>query len=365
MSRAEELSREGRQAVEERLARQSQRGDEGGRNSDAPLVSVVIPAYNAARYIGEALDSVFAQTFKDFEVIVVNDDSPDTAELERALAPYGDRVRYIRQGNRGPGGARNTAIHAARGEFIAMLDSDDTWTASFLEEQMSAMSASPALDLVYADAELFGDSTSSGNSFMQFNPQRGPVTFESLLLGECTVITSCVVARKDALVAAGLFDESFYHSEDFDLWLRVVRRGGKISYSTRVLAHHRLHEASLGADDRRLIEGELRVYQKLLGALPASSREYELVRARIERRRADLALEDGRQQFVAGRYAEAAESLERANNFHRSLKLWLVLLGLRAAPGLLRRAYDLRHRVQTQRARSSAAHGAVTSGAER
>src|SRR5947209_18801381 len=116
--------------------RERQRAVEGRRADDAPAVSVIIPAYNAAQYIGEALDSVFAQTFTDYEVIVVNDDSPDTAELERALAPYRERVVYIKQENRGPGGARNTAILKARGECVALLDSDDVWLPTFLAEQM-------------------------------------------------------------------------------------------------------------------------------------------------------------------------------------------------------------------------------------
>ena len=247
---------------------------------------------------------------------------------------------------------------------MALLDSDDVWLPSFLEEQMEVLQENPALDLIYADAMLFGDSPSAGRSFMQLNPQRGPVTFESLLLGQCTVITSCVVARKQSLVAAGLFDESFYHSEDFDLWLRLAQRGGQITYRPHVLARHRLHAASLGADDRRLIEGELKVYQKLLRALLPSARECELVRARMERRRADLALEDGRQQFMAGQYSQAAEALERANGFHHSRKLRLVLLGLRAAPRLLRRVYEFQHRGLTQRARAATAKTAA-SGAER
>lgn len=334
------------------------------RADDAPAVSVIIPAYNAAQYIGEALDSVFVQTFSDYEVIVVNDDSPDTFELERALAPYSERIVYIKQENRGPGGARNTAILKARGERVALLDSDDVWLPSFLTEQMEVLQENPALDLVYADALLFGDSPSAGRTFMQLNPSRGPVTFESLLSGQCTIITSCVVARKQALVAAGLFDENFYHSEDFDLWLRLARRGGRISCLPRVLARHRMHAASLGADDRRLLEGELKVYQKLLRALPASAHEYELVRARMERRRADLALEDGRQQFMAGQYTQAAEALERANGFYHSRKLRLVLLGLRAAPRLLRRVYSLQHRIQMQKARAITAK-TVTSGVQR
>src|SRR5215469_4227081 len=90
----------------------------------SPLVSVIIPAYNASRFIRKTLESVFAQTYSNFEVIVVNDGSPDTQELEVAISPFRDRVIYITQENRGPNGARNTGLQAATGEFVALLDSD-------------------------------------------------------------------------------------------------------------------------------------------------------------------------------------------------------------------------------------------------
>src|ERR1051326_8460176 len=102
----------------------------------SPIVSVIIPAYNAAAFIGETLDSVYAQTFKDFEVVVVNDGSPDTDELERALERYAAKLRYLKQDNQGAAAARNTGITAARGEFVAFLDADDMWLPAFLEKQL-------------------------------------------------------------------------------------------------------------------------------------------------------------------------------------------------------------------------------------
>src|SRR5215467_1463918 len=107
----------------------------------APSVSVIIPAYNTARYIGEALDSVFGQTYRDFEVIVINDGSPDTEALEAVLRPYLDRIVYLKQENRGPAAARNLGIHQARGEYIAFLDSDDCWVEEYLARQMSMFDA--------------------------------------------------------------------------------------------------------------------------------------------------------------------------------------------------------------------------------
>src|SRR5262245_55808061 len=112
------------------------------------LVSIVIPAYNAAPFIGDALQSVFAQTYSDYEVIVVNDGSPDTDELLKVLAPFRDRLTYLEQENKGPSAARNHAIEKARGEFIAFLDSDDSWLPDYLTEQIKFINGDPRFDMV-------------------------------------------------------------------------------------------------------------------------------------------------------------------------------------------------------------------------
>src|ERR1017187_357681 len=99
--------------------------------NQTPTVSVVIPAYNTAPFITEALESVFAQTFRSFEVIVINDGSPDVVELEQAITPYREQILYLQQENRGLAGARNTGIHHARGKYVAFLDSDDCWLPDY------------------------------------------------------------------------------------------------------------------------------------------------------------------------------------------------------------------------------------------
>jgi len=108
-----------------------------------PAVSVIIPAYNAAGFISETLQSVFAQTYRDFEIIVVNDGSPDTAALEAVLRPFADRLVYLPQENRGVSAARNTGIRAARGRYVAFLDSDDLWEPEFLAAQMGMLERDP------------------------------------------------------------------------------------------------------------------------------------------------------------------------------------------------------------------------------
>src|SRR5882757_10706658 len=125
--------------------------------SNAPKVSVIIPSYKTATLIARCLDTVMAQTFQDFEAIVVNDGSPDTPELEKVLQPYMERIVYIVQPNKRAAGARNTAIQRARGEFLAFLDSDDTWLPDHLASQMQLVDVDPSLDLVYSNALMVGD----------------------------------------------------------------------------------------------------------------------------------------------------------------------------------------------------------------
>ncbi|MGI8655331.1 MAG: glycosyltransferase family 2 protein [Pyrinomonadaceae bacterium] len=318
-------------------------------DGSAPAVSVVMPAYRVARYIGAALDSVLAQTFGDYEIIVVNDGSPDTVELEQALEPYRSRIVYIKQENQGPSGARNTAIRRSRGTYVALLDSDDVWLPDYLAEQMKILRDDPLADLIYADAELFGDSALAGQTFMQSAPSRGGVTFESLAGWECCVITSCVVARRQSLIDAGLFDENFIRSEDFDLWLRLAHRGGRLIYQRRVLALHRMHEASLAADSSRMFESQIEVFRKTATTLPLSLHEQKLIERQIASCKAHMALTEGKRRFACGDYEQALEYVSRANDFFRRRKLQLALLGMRIAPRLLHRLYLMRYRAATQK----------------
>src|SRR5262249_28759836 len=149
-------------------------------------------------YIGEALNSVLAQSFSNYEIIVVNDGSPDTEALEKVLAPYQSRIVYLKQENRGVSAARNSGINAARGPLLAFLDGDDTWLPHYLEVQVSRIQADPAIDVLYPNVMMFGDS-GAGEEFMSICPSNGEVTFERLLLQECNV-SNCSIARRDTIV---------------------------------------------------------------------------------------------------------------------------------------------------------------------
>jgi glycosyltransferase involved in cell wall biosynthesis len=320
---------------------------ESVRRDDAalqsPLVSVIVPAYNVAGFIKEALDSAFAQTFGDYEVIVVNDGSPDATELERVLEPYIARIVYIKQENRGLSGARNTALRAARGRFIALLDADDMWLPNYLEVQTALMLADSSLDVLYPDAEVFGDAPEAGQRFMEMCPSKGDVTFESLVRQECNVMI-CAMARRETVLRVGLFDENLRSSEDFDLWLRIVKAGGRIAYHREVLARYRKRRGSLSSDPVWMCRHILMVLEKAERNLELNTQEREALRQATARFHALQRFHEGKRAFFEGDAKGAIEGLGEANAFLRSRKISLMLMLMKFAPRLMLRAYDMRDR---------------------
>jgi glycosyltransferase involved in cell wall biosynthesis len=238
-----------------------------------PGVSVIIPAYGVTQYIAETLDAVFAQTYRDFEIIVVNDGCPDSAALEAALRPHRERIVYIRKENGGVSSARNVGMRAARAPLIALLDGDDAWLPNLLAVQTDYLRSHPHTDIVYCDGTFFGDTPLADRTLMEFSPSRGEVTVESLALFRCSVILGSVVARKAAILAVGGFDESLRRAEDFDLWLRAAHAGARISYHPQVLCRYRQRATGLSASGIAMREAGLLVFDKLARTLQLSASE--------------------------------------------------------------------------------------------
>jgi glycosyltransferase involved in cell wall biosynthesis len=308
-------------------------------------VSIIIPSYNTADLIAACLDSVFAQTFQDFEAIVVNDGSPDTPELEKVLQPYLDRIVYIKQVNKRAAGARNTAIAKARGEFLAFLDSDDTWLPNHLESQMKQFEVDPALGLVYANAVLVGDPTRHVE-FMEKCPSAGEAGFEALVVERCQIPVSTVVARKAAIVKAGGFDESLARCDDYDMWLRTAFYGGAVGYNRQVqacLADGR--PGSLGVSRARMAEACWLILEKADQKLPLSSAQRKLVQDRAAEIRARYLLEEGKDHLSTRNFPKARERFSEANHYFRKATLSLVLFGLKVAPNATSRLFTFwKHR---------------------
>jgi glycosyltransferase involved in cell wall biosynthesis len=309
-----------------------------------PKVSVIIPVYRGAQYIAQAVRSVLEQTFRKFEIIVVNDGSPETAEVDRELRPYLERIVYLSQHNAGPSAARNTGIRRARGEYIAFLDCDDSWYPEYLAEQVGALMADPGLDLIYCDALLVGDSRRAGRRAMEFNPSEGKVTLESLLKMDCRLITSCTVVRRQSLVDAGMFDENLRCCEDFDLWVRLADRGSRMAYHYKVLGKRRIHGESVTADNTFFFQSQAGVFAKIVQNLPLIPRHQEIVRKQIERCQANMQLHRSKAELIAGRYSDAVAALKSANAYFQSSRLQAVQWGIQLMPSALRVAYCARDR---------------------
>ena len=314
-----------------------------GSSRKAPAVTVVIAAYNSAHYISQALDSVKAQTFTDYEVVVVNDGSDDREELERILNSHPLPVIYISQENKGVSAARNAAIRVAKGEFYAQLDADDQWTPDYLDVQLGILKDNPDVTLVYPNATIVGDGVIDGLEFMKISPSEGEVNFESLVRQTCVVMT-CVTARMSAIRAAGMFDESIRSCEDFDLWLRIVKNGGRIVYHRRRLVLYRRHEGSLSSDRVWMTRNLVAVFEKSAATLQLTPAEKALLNEQISDQRAMLNLFEGKHALRAGKPGAALASFQKANEHLRRPKLAAVIFLLRYAPGLVSWAFAARER---------------------
>jgi glycosyltransferase involved in cell wall biosynthesis len=320
-----------------------------GRNVFAtpPRISVIVPAYNAADTIVEAIDSALAQKYREHEIIVVNDGSPDTERLERALSQKMEEITYIKQRNQGAGVARNTAIEHARGEIIAFLDADDVWLPEFLASQYVFLERN-SLDMVYCDAVMFGMKSAYRQTFMESAPSDGDVTVESLLDLKCNVITSGTMVRKSAVLAAGGFETERVRAHDFHLWIRIARNGGKIGYQRKQLLKYRVSPDGLSGDSVSRAERELDAFHRVRKTVELTPEQAAIADHRISGLEADLAVERGKASLLRGDYKEAASKFSLANQYRRSPKLTAITLMTRVAPSLLLKFYTTNRRADIE-----------------
>ncbi|MFA6387273.1 MAG: glycosyltransferase [Candidatus Paceibacterota bacterium] len=227
---------------------------------------------NCAEYLGEALDSVFSQTYKNWEIILWDNASMDnSAEIAKS---YGERVKYFRSDKTYPlGRARNLAIEKATGRYVAFLDCDDIWLPEKLEKQISALSSDSEVGLVFSDAIYFNKKSKSFQLYGKNKPPEGYV-FGSLLK-KWFLCLSTVVIKKETL--SGLnewFDARFNYIEDTDLFLRIAY-DWKIAYVDDVLAKYRMHEESWTYKYYLFFPEEKEILvKKLLNLYPNLSKEY-------------------------------------------------------------------------------------------
>jgi glycosyltransferase involved in cell wall biosynthesis len=327
-----------------------------------PRVSVIIPLYNCAPYVADAVRSVLAQPVPDLEVIVVDDGSTDGGA--DTLAQFGGRIRVLTQENSGAAAARNHGLREARGDLIAFLDADDWWLPNRLPAQLAALETFPDAGLVFSDfmiVDLDGHVTRARRGIVEkYNvPKDGAeVRFEGLfahkarltvaggsmdayagpiapLLFRGNLINTCsVLIRREALKRCGEFDPTLSTEEDFDLWLRVARDFPFVYVDEPLLAFRRRPGQLTRADQSEVILRNVarvtEMAQERLGAL--------LPAGLVKSRRARLDRDIGSVCLRTGRKSEARRLLGRSLRLEpASAKTWMFLVLTFAPTGLLAR----------------------------
>jgi glycosyltransferase involved in cell wall biosynthesis len=294
-----------------------------------PKVDIIIPAYNAARYLAAALASVEAQTFADWRIMLIDDGSTDnTAEV---AAPFmerlGQRFKYIKQENQGLPAARNAAIRNSSSEYMALLDSDDIWLPDRLAESLRYLESHPSVGISHSSV-AFVDET--GKILQTFDtPQKhgegmvAPYIYMRKLQLPCPTVTF----RRSCIEKVGLFDETMRATEDRDLWFRIALHF-EVGFVPKVLAHYRVSAASMSSDPNRMLQAQLRFIEKHYGAPGCGALTRRIALSHCYRQYAE-ALK------LRGEHWNALKSASRSLGFYP-----LDLTNIRSAASILLHASD-------------------------
>jgi glycosyltransferase involved in cell wall biosynthesis len=234
-----------------------------------PKVSVIVPTYGHGHYILQTLNTVFDQTFRDFEVIVVNDGSPDDTEVVLQDLIKLKRIRYVWQSNQGVAAARNHGISLARGEYVAFLDDDDCWPDDKLEWQVAALEegdivAIGGTAIFLRGGERVVESEADGTEKM--------IRYAELFNGCPFVSPGLVMIRKDALDRTGGFDPDIWGADDHDLWFGLAAEGNLVKQARPSLIY-RCHDSNASLDSLRMLMNSKKVVDKRLKGISGSGRE--------------------------------------------------------------------------------------------
>ncbi len=249
-----------------------------------PLVSVIIPTYNRRERVLEAIHSVLSQSYKSFELTVVDDGSEDGTR--EALAGYGGRLNYIFQENQGPSSARNRGIREAGGELISFLDSDDLWLGDKLRRQVALMEENPEARVCYTE-EVWIRNGRRVNPMKKHAKLSGDIFERALEL--CIVSPSSAMLRRELLLEVGGFDEELPLCEDYDLWLRVASRHPFHLLPEALIVKRGGHPDQLSRSTWGLDRYRVRAIAKLLEGGGLSREKRALAKKALKRKCAILA----------------------------------------------------------------------------
>jgi glycosyltransferase involved in cell wall biosynthesis len=288
-------------------------------SSAPPRVSVVIPVFNRLQFLRDAVESVFAQTWQDWELVIADDGSgAPTREYLQGISTR-PRVRVVWLDHVGvPARTRNAGLRECRGEYVAFLDSDDTWEDRKLQVQVATLEGRPQCQWSYSaftNVDQYGRALTN-ESLRVWQPSEGDV-FERILRGEVAIRTPTVLASRDLIVAAGMFDESIRSAEDYDLWLRLALRS-PLAVCREPLVNVRFHQDHHSANWAAAYVGQDWTFKKLQAMV--NRRQRSLLR--FERVRNALRLAQG--HAVLRERADVLATLAKSARFSWLYVHWWV-----------------------------------------
>ena len=303
----------------------------------SPRVAVIVPAYGVAHLVGEALASLQTQTMATWECVVIDDGAPD--EVAQAVAPFlaDPRIRFIATGNHGVSAARNAAIAATSAPLIALLDGDDRFRPDYLTTMVALLEGDPTVRLATCNALLFGALPREQLCFTQPQGSSDGVggTLADVLDRSFSVYIGTTFRRADFDHVGG-FNESMTHSEDLDLWVRLLELGGSAHYVDQVLGEYRVRPHSASDNPVRLLQGNLKVYLGAQQRLAADHPAQGVIAAMLEETRAALDFEHALLRIAGGEVERGLSDL-RAVRSQVKGPVWTFSFALwRLMPGLAR-----------------------------
>jgi hypothetical protein len=312
------------------------------------LISIVVPAFNAANTLAETIDSVIAQTVSNFELLIVDDGSTDaTLAIASAYASRDPRVRTQHRANGGISAARNAALAVARGEWLALLDSDDLWAPDYLERQLAIVASHPTAAVVTANVHNLGGPW-HGTPLWPTTTGVATVTLLDMIEKPDSI---CVMSlfRREVIDRIGGFNERLRSNEDYDFWLRAATAGFEFVKNFSSCGWYRRRPESVSADERKMLAGILVVLGSIRDACAVASPERTAAERQIQRFRRELLIADVKACLIAGELREAAELIEV---FGRKQRRWTIGVAASIArhwPQSLELAYRCRQAVRGRR----------------
>jgi glycosyltransferase involved in cell wall biosynthesis len=287
-----------------------------------PTVSVIIPAYNSAAYLADAIQSVMAQTFRDIEIIIIDDGSTD--QTSRIMSAYSNRVVYIRQANQGPSAARNRGISLSKGKYLAFLDADDLYLPDKMRLQVDYLEAHQEIDLVYSDGVRF--KISQGNEIVLPLSTTGevdiiraaPSEYIFYLMTHNIFPIHAPLVKRECIVKVHGFDETLTACEDWDLWFRIAEQY-HIAFVDGQVIKYRLTPGSNSSDIQRNYREAKKVFAKI-GLSPA----FQNAPMHVER---DYYYQLGLTDLALGNNKDAKAAFQKSIAFQKSsVHIWIAYL---------------------------------------